>query len=273
MLPSLDIILTMVPPGLSLSLSLGIEYAQSRLKKKQIVALKGRLINAAGRMKVMFFDKTGTLTINEMKLDCIYFSVPSIQNTEDRELLEYEEEYLGEVKEKKREESPEDVLMMMKQFATNHSLSYINNEILGDPMEEELFKFSRAVMDEDDDESEEDSEEKRTEKGYIKKVKLSKDQTPSQLSEKPKSNDDSLFITSILDFKSQLQRMSVIVRDPSCKRNYVFTKGAPEKVVALCLPETVPKELNGTIKTLSKHGFRILAFAYKEISDEVISVI
>lgn len=259
----------MVPPGLSLSLSLGIEYAQSRLKKKQIVALKGRLINAAGRMKVMFFDKTGTLTINEMKLDCIYFSVPSIQNTEDRELVEYEEEYLGEVSEKKREESPADVLMMMKQFATNHSLSYINGEILGDPMEEELFKFSKAVMDEDDDESDDESDKQ---KEFIKKIKLTKDQVPSQISEKSKSNEDCLFITSILDFKSQLQRMSVIVKDPSCKRNYVFTKGAPEKVIALCLPETVPKELNSTIKTLAKHGFRILAFGYKEISDEVISV-
>ena len=77
-LPSIDVMLTMVPPGLTLCLTIGVQYAQSRLKKKQITALKGRLINASGRMKVVFFDKTGTLTINEVKLDGVYLS--NLQN-------------------------------------------------------------------------------------------------------------------------------------------------------------------------------------------------
>ena len=77
-LPSIDVMLTMVPPGLTLCLTIGVQYAQSRLSKKQITALKGRLINASGRMKVVFFDKTGTLTINEVKLDGVYLS--NLQN-------------------------------------------------------------------------------------------------------------------------------------------------------------------------------------------------
>lgn len=270
LMPSLDIILTMVPPGLSLSLSLGIEYAQSRLNKKSIVALKGRLINAAGRMKVVFFDKTGTLTINEMKLDCIYLGFPGVGNPQDRELLEYEEEYLGEVKEGKRAESKADVRLMMKHFAANHSLSYVNKEILGDPMEEELFKFCKAVM-EDEEEDAETSHSEGIYGEYIKKVRVGKNHILGNEGERNKNEEDELYIMTILDFKSQLQRMSVIVKDASDKKNLVFTKGAPEKVIALCDPSSVPKELAGTIKTLSKHGFRILAFGYKEIADDVAS--
>jgi P-type E1-E2 ATPase len=71
-LPSVDIMLTMVPPGLTVCLTLGIQYAQARLRAQKVSVLKGRLINAAGRMNVCLFDKTGTLTINEVVLESVY---------------------------------------------------------------------------------------------------------------------------------------------------------------------------------------------------------
>lgn len=271
----------MVPPGLSLSLSVGIEYSQSRLKKQRIVALKGRLINAAGRMKVMFFDKTGTLTINEMKLDSIYLSVETNgQAGAPLELVDYEEEYLLELKSKRREPSKLDETLIMKHFATNHALSYINGEILGDPMEEELFKFSRSDMLDEDSLSEGNEYMNRgdlpTNFDYIKKIRFLPpgDHIWNDNEKQQTSNNDSqiLYVMSILDFKSNLQRMSVIVKDPTANKHYVFTKGAPEKVIALCRPETRSSELQNTMKTLSKHGYRILAFGMKEIDLDLISV-
>lgn len=269
--------MTMVPPGLSLSLSVGIEYAQSRLKKCGIVALKGRLINAAGRMKVMFFDKTGTLTINEMKLDSIYLSVETNgQAGAPRELLDYDEEYLAELKDKRREPSKADEIMIMKHFATNHALSYVNGEILGDPMEEELFKFSKSDMLDEDSESEDaGNDNMSTDFDYLKKIKFVKptDRLAGDNKKEPVNPEfDILYVTSILDFKSNLQRMSVIVKDPLAKKHYVFTKGAPEKVIALCRPDSLPTELQNIMKTLAKHGYRILAFGMKEISEETILV-
>lgn len=44
------------------------------MAKAKISVMKGRLINASGRMKVVLFDKTGTLTINEVVLDEVYIS-------------------------------------------------------------------------------------------------------------------------------------------------------------------------------------------------------
>ena len=68
-LPSVDIMLCMVPPGLTLCLGIGVQYAQGRLALRKITALKGRLINASGRMKVVLFDKTGRINSNSKSLE------------------------------------------------------------------------------------------------------------------------------------------------------------------------------------------------------------
>lgn len=67
-MPGIDIFLTMIPPGLSLCLSVGLIYSQSRLKRHKITAIKAELINAAGRTKAVMFDKTGTLTSDKVTL-------------------------------------------------------------------------------------------------------------------------------------------------------------------------------------------------------------
>ncbi len=298
-LPSLDIILTMVPPGLSLSLSIGIEYAQSRLRRKQIVALKGRLINAAGRMKLIFFDKTGTLTINEMSLDSVYFALPAPNAPDQIEIVD-SDEYEEEVKNKQRIASPEPIDHILKHFATNHSLSFIKNELLGDPMEIELFDFCNAKMDDEDDESSslildglmlengkaEVEEEK--EEPYLKKIsitemkmkcldhpqlKLATSNTSKVIPQNAvemKAPVQEMLILRILDFKSQLQRMSVITQESKTGKTYVFTKGAPEKITQLCFPETMPPDLMTSIKTFAKYGYRILAFGSKEVDSHLV---
>jgi len=268
-LPSLDIILTMVPPGLSLSLSIGIEYAQNRLKGKQIVALKGKLINAAGRMKAVFFDKTGTLTINEMKLDSVYLS---LGEDGDKKLLDYEF-YTNDIQNKLRLPAVEEETEIMKHFATNHTLSYIKGQILGDPMEDELFSFSKAALiDEHADHRLDRSITENEEPRHLKKVRLPGPLYPKNAEAvQYKSKSKSLYVTNILDFKSHLQRMSVIVKDLRTNTNTVYCKGAPEKVIQLCKPETLPPDLTAQVKRDAKHGFRILAFGYKTVTDEEIA--
>ena len=57
--------------------------------------------------------------------------------------------------------------------------------------------------------------------------------------------------------------MSVIVKDESDGVLRVYTKGAPERVLKLCKPETVPGDAQDVINRLSRGGYRILAFASK----------
>ena len=47
-----------------------------------------------------------------------------------------------------------------------------------------------------------------------------------------------------------------------------MTKGAPEILKSICRKETIPKDFDEQLETLSKQGFRILAMAMKKLESE-----
>ena len=144
---------------------------------------------------------------------------------------------------------------LMLHFVTNHSLSFIRGEVLGDPMEDELFKYAEGMLLD----PEAGDLEKTGGLKYLKKIRYLGDVTTE-------SNDSTLFVLAVLDFKSELQRMSVIARDVEKNRTLVFTKGAPEKVLKICTQESLPDQVHTVISRLANNGYRILAFGSKDIS-------
>ena len=59
---SLDLITITVPPALPATMSVGVAFAISRLKKRSIFCISPQRVNLCGRIQIMVFDKTGTLT-------------------------------------------------------------------------------------------------------------------------------------------------------------------------------------------------------------------
>jgi magnesium-transporting ATPase (P-type) len=190
------------------------------------------------------------------------------------------EEYQASLKSQGLTRKPDDEELIMQNFATNHSLSLIKGELLGDPMEDELFRFSSSSMT---DQHEESSIMDPDEPVHLRKIHF----PGSILASKPHIYEFSqaiemklkeeglsrpLFVLSVWDFKSSLQRMSVVVRDPKDGATYVFTKGAPERVVQLCRPESVPANVQNSIRKFTKHGYRVLAFGYKQIDGSNLEV-
>jgi len=78
-----------------------------------------------------------------------------------------------------------------------------------------------------------------------------------------------LAIVRRFEFTSVHQRMSVIVRSDSGRGSHVFLKGAPEAVRALCIPSSIPSNLQQVVHGLTRQGLRILACAYRH--DEKLS--
>lgn len=66
-------------------------------------------------------------------------------------------------------------------------------------------------------------------------------------------------------FSSTLQCMSVICRNTEDPHMIAFTKGAPEKIHGLCLPETIPLDFNTRLSHYTTCGYRVIAIAYKEL--------
>lgn len=59
---ALDLITIVVPPALPATLSIGTNFALSRLRKKKIFCISPQRVNVGGKLDVVCFDKTGTLT-------------------------------------------------------------------------------------------------------------------------------------------------------------------------------------------------------------------
>lgn len=58
----LDMITVTIPPALPTCMSIGIGFALTRLRRKNIFCISPPKINISGKVNIMCFDKTGTLT-------------------------------------------------------------------------------------------------------------------------------------------------------------------------------------------------------------------
>lgn len=65
---SLDLITVTVPPALPATLTVGVSFAISRLRKSQIFCISPPRVNVSGMLKIMVFDKTGTLTEDGLQI-------------------------------------------------------------------------------------------------------------------------------------------------------------------------------------------------------------
>ncbi|XP_071515711.1 polyamine-transporting ATPase 13A3-like isoform X2 [Panulirus ornatus] len=128
---TLDIVTIVVPPSLPAAMTVGTYYAQSRLKKKGIFCISPPRICVSGKTKLVCFDKTGTLTedglevwgvlgIEGSKLGPPIMNVSSIHYT-----------------------SP-----LVAALATCHSLTYLNGQLTGDPLDVKMFEATKWELEE-----------------------------------------------------------------------------------------------------------------------------
>lgn len=111
----------------------GTAFAISRLQKKKIYCISPPRVNVSGMLELMCFDKTGTLT--EEGLDLLGVR-PAVNK-----------EFLPEI-------PASDVASMEKQkqlqnlfyaMACCHSLSYVEEKLVGDPLELKIFEATKWV--------------------------------------------------------------------------------------------------------------------------------
>ena len=134
------------------------------------------------------------------------------------------------------------------------SLAVLNGELIGDPLEVEIFRSTRATLVD------------RPEVSNIPAVSLPSSATLSTSSSTPACSRQLIAVLHQYEFQSSLQRMSVICRDEAgC--TYVFTKGAPEVIARLCTADSLPHDYTETFSGYARHGYRIIAIAFKQLAE------
>uniref|UniRef100_A0A4W4FIQ9 Cation-transporting ATPase n=1 Tax=Electrophorus electricus TaxID=8005 RepID=A0A4W4FIQ9_ELEEL len=231
---SLDIITITVPPALPAALTAGIVYAQRRLKKMGIFCISPQRINICGQLNLVCFDKTGTLTEDGLDL----WGVQRVEGKDNA----FKESLVK--------------THFVACMATCHSLTKIEGQLSGDPLDLKMFEATGWVCS----------------SALLSPGQLTSD--PLALTvQKPAIGSWSLcsaFQTSYeigivrqFPFSSALQRMSVVVRLLGEKRMDAYLKGAPEVVASLCKRETMPQDFAEVLEDYTKQGFRVIALAHR----------
>ncbi|XP_076000643.1 polyamine-transporting ATPase 13A3-like [Genypterus blacodes] len=247
---SLDIITITVPAALPAAMTAGIVYAQRRLKRVGIFCISPQRINMCGQLNLVCFDKTGTLTEEGLDLWGIQraehgsFSPPEVDAA--KQALVH--------------------TAFVGCMATCHSLTKIEGELSGDPLDLKMFSATGWIL-------EEPTEEETALHNPIMPtvVRPLKQIAPEAKQNVPLTQNMSCEIGIVrqIPFSSALQRMSVVVRRLGEKHMDAYLKGAPEVVASLCTPNTIPQSFTETLEAYTKQGFRVIALAHRQLESKL----
>ncbi|XP_071454633.1 polyamine-transporting ATPase 13A3-like isoform X2 [Hetaerina americana] len=252
-LRTLDIITIVVPPALPAAMTVGTVYSQSRLRQQGIFCISPPRINVCGKIKCVCFDKTGTLTEEGLSLWGVLevksgsFSYPFLAQKKDSPGSDLDPF------------SPLTVAL-----AACHSLTQVNGELTGDPLDLRMFEATGWEL-------EEVARDTARFDLLVPTVVRPRKQIFKSGPIDPALGESIRYEVGILKhfpFSSGAQRMSVITRTLGDRNMHLFCKGAPERILSICLPDTVPSNFSDVLMDYTSWGYRVISLAYKPFGNK-----
>ncbi|KAJ1086895.1 hypothetical protein NDU88_000093 [Pleurodeles waltl] len=233
---SLVLLTSAICPIIPAALTVGILYAQRRLKQKHIFSISPHRINMCGQLNLICFDKTGTLTEDGLDLMGI---IPSG----------------GDSFQKMFKFTAGNCLPwgpLFGSMASCHSLIFLDGRLQGDPLDLKMFEATGWELETSGSEEEGG--------GDSSKSMIVKPGPTAVVNSLPGIN-----VIFQYPFSSALQRMTVVAQVLGEDECSVYMKGAPEMVASFCRPETVPNSFAKELELYTFQGFRVIGLGYKAI--------
>ncbi|KAK5257439.1 hypothetical protein LTR16_000659 [Cryomyces antarcticus] len=262
---ALDLITIVVPPALPATLTIGTNFALSRLKSKQIFCISPQRVNVGGKLDVICFDKTGTLT--EDGLDVLGIRVVHRSGNRFSEILEDSSALLPGASYKRDPTVDYDTnKAILYTMATCHALRLVDGELVGDPLDVKMFQFTGWQYEEGAEYQggSEDNEHKGLSPSVARPapgMEFDIDDEQDAAHRRPIE----LGVLKSFEFVSQLRRASVIVRQFGSPSGDVYVKGAPECMKDICRPESFPPDYEDLLGYYTHKGFRVIGCATRNI--------
>lgn len=201
-------------------LVVGQSIAAGRLRKKGVFCVDLPRILMAGKVQVFCFDKTGTLTKEGLE----YYGVYPVSH--------FDELY----KTYKDLEETDDKLLQMG-LATCHSVTTLENDYVGNPVDIVMFKSTGAQL----------SGTNKQGRDVIKT-----------------SDHGDLEVLQRFEFQHARASMSIAVKDQNTGETHVFCKGSFERIADMC-PNTLPQDFDAKTSESAKSGCYVLAMAHRNL--------
>ncbi|XP_014205361.1 probable cation-transporting ATPase 13A3 [Copidosoma floridanum] len=242
LIKTLTVFTIVIPPALPSVMAVGKMYAIFRLKKRQIYCINTRAINISGSIDCVCFDKTGTLTEDGLDMMGVVVHEGNKLSQPEKDVTKLRD------------------ARIFKGMLVCHSLTIINDELSGDPLDVKMFESTGWELYEPEliaDPIHRGSSLQAL--SIIRAPKSSKDNDDDD------DDDGSMEILQQYQFSSTLQRMSVIARRPKDGRFVAYTKGSPEMILSMSLSRSVPADIMDTLRCFTEQGYRVIAVACKDI--------
>ncbi|KAJ1992246.1 hypothetical protein GGI26_002398 [Coemansia sp. RSA 1358] len=181
---ALDLVTVVVPPALPATMSIGVSFALSRLRRRHIYCISPTRINVCGKINVMCFDKTGTLT--EEGLDVLGVCTMDYDTCRFKEIQEDPSQLLAasaappsapssafssvgsafamglpggladldrssSMTSTPRRAADPSKISVLHALATCHAVKLVDGEFVGDPLDVKMFESTGWTLDETDD--------------------------------------------------------------------------------------------------------------------------
>ncbi|KAL8944415.1 MAG: hypothetical protein Q9216_000466 [Gyalolechia sp. 2 TL-2023] len=262
---ALDLITIVVPPALPATLTIGINFALSRLKNKNIFCISPQRVNVGGKLDVICFDKTGTLT--EEGLDVLGVRVVHRPAMRFSDLLSSSSALLPGASYERDPTVDYGVhTAVLHTMASCHSIRTVDGELVGDPLDLKMLEFSGWIFEEgSQDPFSVQNEDARPQDCSLVKPQAGAEFDPLETDGSGMGIAVQLSIIKGFEFVSHLRRASIIVSQTGSQVADVFVKGAPECVKAICKPESLPVDYEDLLDFYTHRGFRVIASATKQL--------
>ena len=151
-------------------------------------------------------------------------------------------------------------------MASCQSVTYVNGDLIGDPLEIKMIEDTNWQLDENTTGSNSGIGGSDMVLAYVRP--MSEVEKPGNQSSGSQASGSvvkrpGLAIIKRFDFESSLQRMSVIVKNESTNQYRGFVKGSPEKIAELSIQSTLPKDYHKVLEVYTNKGYRVIALGTK----------
>ncbi|KAJ1915835.1 hypothetical protein IWQ60_008310, partial [Tieghemiomyces parasiticus] len=192
---------------------------------------------------------------------------------------------------------------LLHAMATCHSLKVVHGDVIGDPIDIKMFEFTQWTIEEGGDEStllptgpiphSAAEGPPVTRRGSLSDTGAAPPRqlgfhggivptvvrpphtqrfTLDDLVKSAPSSDGAatgdhfeLGVIRSFEFLPALRRMSVIVKPMQAPTMRVFVKGAPEVMLQICRPATIPPDFHERLNAYTQHGYRVIGCAGKTL--------
>ena len=236
------VVASALPPLLPTVFIVSEGISADRLLAKRVAVSDSHCILMAGKVRVAFFDKTGTLTAQGLDFESATPTLlsPSLQGVVFDEpcpkpsAFTADDTGLGAIC------RAMGVCHRVKKVRRNHEDIFIGNSI-------DLKMFEAS--------------------GFM--IENGNGHTPDVLC----SDSHRYTMLRQFDFDNKSKIQSVIVRDESTQRLFLFTKGSGEAVHYLCTPSSVPPDFVEECSKAARAGVYQISIAWRELNEPIESIL